>query len=160
MPSVEDGTAAGLLLFLDRQMLDRSIDMSTGRAYRTAVRRILGSSGTALERIDVRSLDVDEAWRHFRTSEAALTVGPASLPSYRARLHKSVVRYRNWLDHDGDPKAARVAGDRLIDYPFPVRDGVQASLRLPARLSDSEAARLAAFVQALALRSDATDGDG
>jgi hypothetical protein len=40
---------------------------------------------------------------------------------------------------------------RLIDYPFPVRDGVIAVLSLPSDLTEAESLRLAAFVSAVAI---------
>lgn len=158
MADIRDGSATGLLLFLDQRMLDKSIDMATGRAYRSAVRRILGPSGRTLDEVNVRELDLDDAWRRFRASESATSVSPASLPSYRTRLRKSVAMYRNWLEDGVEPKAPD-AGDRLVDYPFPVREGVRATLRLPERITEDEAARLAAFVSALALHTDSLDAD-
>jgi hypothetical protein len=42
-------------------------------------------------------------------------------------------------------------GATIITYPFPVRDGVLASIELPADLTSREARRLAAFVDSLAV---------
>lgn len=39
----------------------------------------------------------------------------------------------------------------MITYPFPLRDGVLASVQLPADLSRKEAKRLSAFIESLAL---------
>lgn len=39
----------------------------------------------------------------------------------------------------------------LIEYPFPIRAGVQARLALPEDLSDKEAKRIARFVESLAI---------
>ena len=43
-----------------------------------------------------------------------------------------------------------VVSERLIDFPFPLRDGVIGVLSLPSDLTQEEAARLGAFVKALA----------
>lgn len=43
------------------------------------------------------------------------------------------------------------SGSRIIDYPFPVRDGVIAILSLPSDLTTEEANRLATFVKAVAV---------
>jgi hypothetical protein len=43
------------------------------------------------------------------------------------------------------------AGERLIDYPFPLRSGTIALLRLPVRVEKADAERLAAFVRTLVL---------
>lgn len=54
-------------------------------------------------------------------------------------------------------KTAEVAGDRAtasIEYPFPVRPGFVARLLLPTDLTESEAKRLAAFLDALALAQE------
>ena len=67
--------------------------------------------------------------------------------------------YRSWLDGGDGPKSPD-AGDRLVEYPFPVREGVRATLRLPERLSEDEAARLASFVSALALHDPPRGDDG
>lgn len=157
--SVHDGTAAGLLLYLDKLMVDRTVDMSTGRAYRSAVKRVLGTGEYALQDVDVRRLDLDAAWHRFQQSDAASTVAAASLPSYRARLRRSIDMYCNWLDTGEGVGTTRLAAakrgvlsdDRLVDYPFPVRPGVRAVLRLPERLTVAEVNRLATFVQALAV---------
>lgn len=47
--------------------------------------------------------------------------------------------------HPSSPRSA------IITYPFPVRDGVLASLELPADLTGREAERVAAFVASLAV---------
>lgn len=159
MAELTDGSGSGLLLYLDKLMLDKAIDMSTGRAYRSAVRRVLGPSTEKLDKVDVRRLDLEDAWRSFRAGDSATKVGPASLPSYRTRLRKSVAMYRTWLDDGAGPQVAE-SGNQLIDYPFPVRAGVRATLRLPERLSSEEAARLAAFVSALAVQGDGAAPDG
>lgn len=39
----------------------------------------------------------------------------------------------------------------IITYPFPIRDGVLASIQLPADLRDREARRLSAFIDSLAI---------
>lgn len=52
-------------------------------------------------------------------------------------------------------------GSRLIEYPFPVREGVVAVLRLPTDLTAGEARRLGAWLQALALPDEPPiDGSG
>lgn len=47
---------------------------------------------------------------------------------------------------------------RLIEYPFPVREGVVAVLKLPSDLTASEARRLGAWLDALALPDGANGG--
>ncbi len=40
-------------------------------------------------------------------------------------------------------------GTRMVNYPFPIRPGLLATLTLPEDLSDDEAGRLAGFIKAL-----------
>ena len=47
----------------------------------------------------------------------------------------------------------------IIKYPFPLRDGVLASVELPADLSQREAARLAAFIGSLAIEAQPADAN-
>lgn len=42
-------------------------------------------------------------------------------------------------------------GPSVITYPFPLRDGVLASIQLPADLTRKESKRLAAFIESLAV---------
>jgi hypothetical protein len=65
-------------------------------------------------------------------------------------------------DNPQEPVAASAAhpgggGPRLIDYPFPVREGVVAVLKLPMDLRSSEARRLASFLSALAMPDQKED---
>lgn len=55
------------------------------------------------------------------------------------------------------PTEARVA---IITYPFPIRDGVLASIELPADLTAREAGRLASFIEALAVDQPGNPGAG
>lgn len=52
-----------------------------------------------------------------------------------------------------EPRAAETSGasGRLIDYPFPIRDGLIGVLSLPTDLTREEATRLGAFIEALAM---------
>ena len=47
--------------------------------------------------------------------------------------------------------------DPYLTYPFEVRDGVIAELRLPIGLTRTEAERVAAFVMTLALKGDESE---
>lgn len=49
----------------------------------------------------------------------------------------------------GVASASEVARDPMIEYPFPLRSGQVASLRLPVRFERQDAERLAAFVRTL-----------
>ncbi|WP_217915420.1 hypothetical protein [Miltoncostaea marina] len=63
--------------------------------------------------------------------------------------------------------SAKVESDQgLIDYPFPLRSGQMAQLRLPARLDKTDAERLGAFLRTLSfepqgqLPSSTSDDEG
>lgn len=50
-------------------------------------------------------------------------------------------------------------GSAIITYPFPLRQGVLASVELPPDLTRREARRLAAFIESLAIEDDAGPSD-
>jgi hypothetical protein len=54
------------------------------------------------------------------------------------------------------PAPAQHSGHRsaIITYPFPLREGVLASLELPADLTRREALRLSAFIESLAIETE------
>lgn len=49
------------------------------------------------------------------------------------------------------PEPSSHSASNMITYPFPLRDGVLASLQLPADLTRREAKRLSAFIDSLAV---------
>lgn len=49
-------------------------------------------------------------------------------------------------------------GPPMITYPFPLRPGVRGSVTLPEDLSPQEARRLGAFVAAIAMGDEVSDG--
>jgi hypothetical protein len=53
------------------------------------------------------------------------------------------------------PSPPQATSSNVVTYPFPLREGVLVSLQLPADLTKREAARLATFVDSLALESPA-----
>jgi len=76
---------------------------------------------------------------------AGATVGSATNPS--------VVDSQRTIEASASRVAAThgSSSTRLIDYPFPVRDGVIAVLSLPSDLTEAESRRLSAFVSAVAI---------
>ena len=63
-------------------------------------------------------------------------------------------RIRGRSTNGGAPTAATLpppAASGMIQYPFPIREGVVASLTLPTNLRKTEAKRLAAFLESLAV---------
>ena len=67
----------------------------------------------------------------------------------------------------GEPWAAPSAptrhpghGSAIITYPFPLRQGVLASVELPPDLTRREARRLAAFIESLAIEDEVGPSDG
>jgi len=180
MDTMQEGTAAGLLLYLDQAVRDKNLDVTTGRAYRSAVRRVLGVGGVLLSQIDIRDLKFDEQWSRFRASNEAKDLEPVTLISYRTRVQRAVAMYRAWLAGEREPPkkrlprksgqpsgrapggperspAASAAGydstEAAIEYLFPLRKGFRARLHLPEDLTQEEADRVGAFVATLVVGS-------
>jgi hypothetical protein len=145
----------------------------------------------ALGSIDVRSLDVADYLERFGNRAIGTKLKQESVVSYGQRFEKAVAAYLEYLDHKKLPTIRRV-GTRtrpkaeptpikkngngnghtvapdvevssLIDYPFPLRSGQVAHLRLPMRLDRADAERLGTFVRTLAfepvLELTATTGE-
>lgn len=98
-----------------------------------------------------------------RGGRTRLQVGPAVLEVLRRELAKQVnLEDEERLDaaHLLATGSEPPAGDStrsmgLVVYPFPLRPGVTAELRLPAELRRAEVARLTKFIEALSTDADA-----
>lgn len=137
------------------------------------------------ESVDVKTLDVDQAFNRFQNKRAK-DFTPNSLDTYRSRFGKAVNLF---LEYEKDPSSWHVptsaprkekktavtngspqpspaspslqtqysqqtTASGFIDYPFPLRDGRVAQLRLPIDLKKSDVSRLTAFLSSLAVDSD------
>lgn len=175
---INTGTAEGLLAFLD-YLTDKGYATSAAvNPLRSAVRQILTAvEGSDYANVDVRSLDVEGCLDRFENI-ARGEYKAESLQSYGSRFRRALALYEIFLT-EGRPPSLRTsrrsrtdsgsgenvtpAGRRrpqlmpsapatapdFMDYPFPLRAGGVAHLRLPKTLERDDAERLAVFIRAL-----------
>lgn len=152
----------------------------TARAMKTACKDVL-SVMEGWESLDVRTLDVDDALRRFQNLRGKkFKPQSLEAYKQRFRhAHKSFLSYID--DPSGWKAGGRFTRNdsvipakkpvkpireesglrsldqasplqsRLVDYPFPLREGRMALLRLPVDLSPQEARRLSSFVATLVI---------
>jgi hypothetical protein len=151
---------------------------NTAHTYRAACLQILSSVFPEdWEDIDVNTLDAEDLFLRFQNLRGK-ELRPRSLQDYRRRLDQALVSFRNYATDPSGWKAPRrdrsgrqelvsprrserapsqstnrAADESLIEYPFPVREGLTARLHLPRDLRVNEAKRLTAFVMSLAVDS-------
>ena len=175
--TITTGTGQGLVEFLTYVTDKGLLNKNTAGALRAAARELLSVENKDLASIDVRKLDVDQLAHRFANLRAQ-KFAPQSLETYQSRFRKAVDMYLRYLDNPagwrpeirtraapspertggrsngGVPTAATLpppASSGMIQYPFPIREGVVASLTLPTNLRKTEAKRLAAFLESLAV---------
>lgn len=103
MADVSDGTAAGLVAFLDWAGSRGEINPATAGSRAVAVRRVLEIENAPLESIDLRQLDVDDLLNRFETLKRT-EYTTESMKVYKSRLRNSVDSYLAWLDKRQDWK--------------------------------------------------------
>ena len=145
------------------------MNKNTAAGLRAACAQVL-SVVDDWESADLRGLDVDETLRRFQNLRMK-DFKPQSLEVYKRRfrqaflsyssflanptawkptLHERVARAEGSRSEQHAPPEEASGGARLIDYPFPLRDGVTVRLSLPRDLKREEVRRLAAFMSTLA----------
>jgi hypothetical protein len=100
---VSDGTAAGLLEFLNWAGSRGEINAGTASARAVAVRRVLDIEGVRLESIDLRAVNPDEILERFETLKRT-EYSTDSMDAYKSRFRSSVNTYLAWLDKSPDWK--------------------------------------------------------
>lgn len=176
-------TGQDLLDFLDYAADKGLMEANTAASQKTAVQKVLGMD-RELSEIDVAGLDLDQLLRRFETKfKSDYTPGslntygsrvrgavadflawshdPAGWkPSRRAPRAtsngKSKIQEKTTVDDEKapPPPAFEQKGGRLVDYPFPLRDGLMVRLHLPTDLKRSEVRRLLAYMNSLAVDSE------
>lgn len=106
MSEMSDGTAAGLLIFLDWTISRGELVPATAASYRTAARRVLQTEGDPAA-VDLRRTDIDEMIRRF-TNRSRGDFKEQSLSTYDQRFRQAVSMYMAYLD-GGDWRPARRA---------------------------------------------------
>lgn len=103
MADVSDGTAAGLIAFLDWAGTRGEINAQTASSRAVSVRRVLEIESTPLESIDLRQLNVQDLLDRFETLKR-LEYTSESMKVYKSRFRASVESYLAWLDKRPDWK--------------------------------------------------------
>lgn len=173
-----EATGAGLVDHWSWASKKGLMNSNTAGALRAACSQVLAVEDD-WESLDVRAMDVDLMLQRFENLRMK-DFTPKSLAQYGSRFRRAVKSYLEYLEHphgwrfdSREPRAggkedagskprrrslskkeepiqAEALGD-MITYPFPVRSGVVARLVLPRDLRATEARRLSAFLQSLAI---------
>jgi hypothetical protein len=145
------------------------LNPNTARGLSAAVNQVLRALDD-WENVDVRSVNVEEAFTKF-TNKRRRDFKPNVLAAYKNRFKHALDSYLSYLDDPGGwkplerapratapsngsgaaPSTARdvSAGRMLVDYTFPLRQGLSARLSLPRDLKGAEVKRLTAFMETL-----------
>ena len=155
---------------------------NTAGALRGACSQVL-SVLDGWESTDVRTVNIDDVFRRFQNKRNK-DFKPESLEAYKRRFSHAVKLFLEYADNPSSWKApsqgrsmrreknggnggeradkvpdrsptASSAGAGLVEYPFPLREGRFAYLRLPADLKVAEVKRLTAYLNTLAIDSGA-----
>ena len=158
------------------------MNTNTASGLRAACSQVL-SVVDGWEKLDVGALDVDDVCRRFQNKRNK-EFKPASLEAYKRRFVQAVQLFLAYAKNPSSWKAPSqersVRKDKkspsglngessssaddtsnppvmvrgLMDYPFPLREGRFAYLRLPSDLKMAEVKRLTAFLNTLAVDAE------
>jgi hypothetical protein len=155
------------------------MNKNSAGALRAACTQVLGVVDD-WQNVDVTTIDPDDVVRRFKNLRAK-DFKPESLETYGTRFKKALSSYlaytndpgawkptRQYRAHNlrGNGNGVRASGKEqettplrvsdpprtgLVDYPFPLRDGLTVRLMLPRDLKSSEVKRLNAFMSTLTI---------
>jgi hypothetical protein len=174
------GTAEGLMEFFEFLVAKGYATPAAVTPLKSASKQILSTvDGDDFGSRDVRDLDVEAHLDRFENMVVG-QYKHESLVQYRNRFKRGLSAYLTYLSDKQIPSfggSARKRGadrsgpkattgrttptpsapippstaERLIDYPFPLRSGQIAILRLPVGLEKTDAERMGAFIRTLVL---------
>jgi hypothetical protein len=176
MAETNDGTVAGCDEFIGYTIQHGYVNSNTAASIRTGMKKVRSLIGD-LDDQDVRSMDVDDVMRRFRTLARGRDIKDESIDEYERRFRQARAWYIKYLDGDESWKPQRgrvtskpksdkmssrqrsyepesstqVIDDRMLSYTIQLRSGDRAELTIPASLTKTDAARLSKFIDALAL---------
>lgn len=175
---INSGTVDGLLAFCDYLIKNGYATRGSVTPWKSATKQVFEAvEGPEYGALDVRALDLDEYLQRWENMERG-NYKIESLQSYGSRLRRAHEAYLAYLNNGTTPQLTRrptrrreaddqspverrpdrtdvsgtagpPAGGTLVDYPFPLRTGQLAYVRLPRQLERADAERLAAFVKTL-----------
>jgi hypothetical protein len=151
------------------------MNRNTAAGMRAACAQVL-SILEKWESVNVRGIDVEDLLVRFQTLKKK-DFKPAVLETYKRRFRQAHASYLAYLDDPGSwkPRTLERTGDKtdsdrqlaathslrheiplagLVEYPFPLRDGLTARLVLPRDMNMSEVKRLSAFMATLTIDFD------
>ena len=159
------------------------MNRNTAGSLRAACTQVLGVLDN-WQSTDIRKINADDLCRRFQNKRSK-DFTPESLETYKRRFTQAVREFLKYADDPGSWKApgqgrppkrgkgvATANGgsfqtpetqlgladsSELVTYPFPLREGRIAQLRLPVDLKMTEVRRLTAYLTTLAV--DFTPGD-
>jgi len=161
------------------------MNKNTAGALRAACSQVLGVLDD-WQNVDVTTIDAENVVQRFKNLRAK-DFKPESLETYGTRFKKALSSYIAYTRDPGAWKPTRqskvrsprpngngAAGSNtqaegmpprtieqpragLVDYPFPLRDGLTARLMLPRDLKTSEVKRLSAFMSTLTVDFPGTE---
>lgn len=180
-PEASIPTGRGLVAFLNFAAERGLMNANTAGSLRAATKEVLSAvEPDGWEDLDLATIDTEDYAVRFERLRVG-RLKPDSLSVYKSRFRNAVQMYlqylespSNWRYRPERPAAARkksaappapAAGSSepsghattpasrpsTIEYPFPVRAGLIAMLRLPVDLTKAEGRRLAAFIDSLAI---------
>lgn len=114
------GRGAGLIEFLEYVDEKGLMNPSTAKAYRAAVREVLGAvEGEEWPIFDVREADVEDLVQRFQI-KAGMRYTPRSLTTYKSRFRSAVSMYLAYMKDPGGwrpprPQSARISPPRIAE---------------------------------------------
>ena len=183
--AMQDRTVEGLIAYCDWLVDKGYATVAQVDPWRTATRKVFETvEGEQYASLDLSGIDLADYLGRFRTL-AGSQYKSESIVAYGRRLQNAIDAHEHYLstgrpptfrrggsapkqDGAAKPKAAKAArttnapaqtpaggGAGLMEYPFPLRGGQMAQLRLPARLDKSDAERLCVFIRTLPMEEQA-----
>jgi hypothetical protein len=176
--NINRATGTGLVEFFDYAEKKGLMKSATARSYKSAAVKVLAIED---EDVDVRTLDVDDHFDRFShiyghnyapgslgTYKARFKSGIDMYLDYLndpqsfkapTRVRRPKRSYETTPGQRANSEAIEHVSrdqnipetDDLLSYPFPLRSGKIAHLRLPPQLSSEDAERMAAFLKSLTI---------
>jgi hypothetical protein len=175
---MQNRTVEGLLAYCDWLVDKGYATVAQVDPWRTATRKVFETvEGEEYASLDISGIDLADYLARFQTL-AGSQYKSESIVTYGRRLRNALDAHEHYLstgrpptfrrggsspkkEGEAKPGAAAVApaqgpaqtlsvaGPGLVEFPFPLRGGQMAQLRLPTRLDKSDVDRLSAFLRTL-----------
>lgn len=173
----KDYSQAAFLKFLRQGAVTGIISPATARSRKLAAEHLLIQLKSH-ERLDLRQLDVDELCSRFHKLQGS-TIRPENIQVYKERLSSALKDFISWTSDpagfqsvEGEKPEAVLVAARDTEgqaqareelalnpprsphdiFPVPIRDNLVVYLQnIPLNMTQAEARKIAAVVQALAL---------